>query len=93
MYKGSPVQEELKISYNIIREEKNFELAKFHDHLAATMACKASVKGNTRITIQDMESIIDQLRNCSNPFNCPHGRPTIIEFTIYELEKMFKRSI
>ncbi|MBR3161840.1 MAG: DNA mismatch repair endonuclease MutL [Bacilli bacterium] len=77
----------------VIREEKNFELAKFHDHLAATMACKASVKGNTRITIQDMESIIDQLRNCSNPFNCPHGRPTIIEFTIYELEKMFKRSI
>ena len=76
----------------VIKEEKNFELAKFHDHLAATMACKASVKGNTRISIQDMESIINQLRECENPFNCPHGRPTIIEFTIYELEKMFKRS-
>ncbi|MEE3342664.1 MAG: DNA mismatch repair endonuclease MutL [Bacilli bacterium] len=77
----------------VIREEKNFDLCKFHDHLAATMACKASVKGNTRITIKDMESIIDQLRKCDNPFNCPHGRPTIIEFTIYELEKMFKRSV
>ena len=77
----------------VIREEKNFELSKFHDHLAATMACKASVKGNTRITIEDMESLISQLRNCNNPFNCPHGRPTIIEFTIYELEKMFKRSV
>ena len=77
----------------IIKEEKNFNLAKFNDHLAATMACKASIKANTRITIQDMESIISQLRKCNNPFNCPHGRPTIIEFTIYELEKMFKRSI
>lgn len=77
----------------IIKEEKNFDLAKFNDHLAATMACKASVKGNTRITREDMESLIDQLRRCDNPFNCPHGRPTIIEFTIYELEKMFKRSM
>ena len=77
----------------IKEEEKHFDLAKFLDHLAATMACKASVKGNTRITIEDMESIINQLRKCKNPFNCPHGRPTIINFTIYELEKMFKRSI
>ena len=77
----------------VIDNEKNFDLAKFNKNLAATIACKASVKGNTRITIHDMESIIDQLRKCNNPFNCPHGRPTIIEFTKYELEKMFKRSI
>lgn len=77
----------------IKEEEKNFNLEKFLDHLAATMACKASVKGNTRITNEDMESIINKLRKCKNPFNCPHGRPTIINFTIYELEKMFKRSI
>lgn len=77
----------------IKEEEKHFDLAKFLDHLAATMACKASVKGNTRITKEDMESIINQLRECKNPFNCPHGRPTIINFTIYELEKMFKRSV
>lgn len=77
----------------IIKEEKNFDLARFNDHLAATIACKASIKANTRITKEDMESIIDQLRRCNNPFNCPHGRPTIIEFTIYEIEKMFKRSL
>lgn len=81
------------IMEQIIKEEKNFDLAKFRDHLAATIACKASIKANTRITKEDMESIIDQLRKCKNPFNCPHGRPVIIEFTIYELEKMFKRSI
>ena len=77
----------------VIKEEKDFELSKFIDHLAATIACKASVKGNTRITHEDQESIIDQLRKCNNPFNCPHGRPTMVWFTIYELEKMFKRSI
>ena len=77
----------------IKEEEKHFNLEKFLDHLAATMACKTSVKGNTRITKEDMESIISQLRQCNNPFNCPHGRPTIINFTIYELEKMFKRSV
>ena len=91
--RNNPDKVMMHIFEQVIREEKNFELAKFHDHLAATMACKASVKGNTRITINDMESIISQLRECDNPFNCPHGRPTIIEFTTYELEKMFKRSI
>ncbi len=77
----------------IIAEQSSFDLTKFVDHVAATMACKASIKGNTRITKEDMESIIDQLRRCKNPFNCPHGRPTIIEFRIYEIEKMFKRSM
>ena len=91
--KNNPDKVIRNIFDEVLKEEKDFELAKFHDHLAATMACKASIKGNTRITVDDMESIIDQLRNCENPFNCPHGRPTIIEFTIYELEKMFKRSV
>ena len=77
----------------IKEEEKHFELSRFLDHLAATMACKASVKGNTRITKEDMESIISQMRKCKNPFNCPHGRPTTIHFTTYEIEKMFKRSM
>ena len=91
--KSNPEKTIQNIFEQIIKEEKNFNLAKFNDHLAATMACKASVKANTRITKEDMESIINQLRKCNNPFNCPHGRPTIIEFTIYELEKMFKRSL
>ena len=77
----------------ILTKEKDFSLAKFNDHLAATIACKASIKANTNITFEGMESIIYQLRKCNNPFNCPHGRPTIIHFSIYEIEKMFKRSM
>ncbi len=77
----------------ILTKEKDFSIEKFNDNLSKMVACKASVKGNTRITVEDMESLISQLRQCDNPFNCPHGRPTIIHYTIYELEKLFKRSI
>jgi len=82
-----------KIIELILSKGNEFNLAKFHDNLAKIVSCKMSVKGNTNITVEAMESILDDLRLCSNPFNCPHGRPTIIHFTTYELEKMFKRSI
>ena len=81
-----------KIIEAVIHKEKNFDLAKFNDHLSATLACKASIKANTNLSINEMEELISDLRKCHNPFNCPHGRPTIITFTKYELEKMFKRS-
>ena len=80
-----------KIIELIINIPKDFDILKFNDKLAATAACKDSVKGNTNITIEQMESILSKLVLCDNPYNCPHGRPTIITFTKYELEKMFKR--
>ena len=82
-----------KIIELILYKEKDFSLAKFNDNLAKMVSCKMSVKANTRITTEAMESLISDLRKCNNPFNCPHGRPAIIHFTIYELEKMFKRSM
>ena len=69
----------------------NIDKVKFCDSIAKTLACKMSVKGNTRITMDAMQQIIDDLVLCDNPYNCPHGRPTIISFTKYELERMFKR--
>lgn len=57
----------------------------------ATMACKAAVKGNTTMSIQEMDALMDQLLQLENPYQCPHGRPTIISMTKYELEKKFKR--
>ncbi len=82
-----------KVFEEIVLKGTNFDLAKFNDSLAKLISCKMSVKANTRITIEAQEEIINKLRKCHNPFNCPHGRPTIIHFTIYEIEKMFKRSL
>lgn len=59
----------------------------------ATMACKAAVKGNMRISRQEMEALLDELLTLDNPYNCPHGRPTIISMSKYELEKKFKRIV
>lgn len=58
----------------------------------ATMACKASIKARHRLTIYEMSHLISELLACENPYSCPHGRPTIIKFNKYELEKMFKRT-
>lgn len=55
------------------------------------MACKKAVKANQRLSFEEMESLIEQLRNTKIPFTCPHGRPVIITLTKYDLEKMFKR--
>ena len=84
-------KESIEKLVDFVINDYNVDRIKFNDSLAKTLACKMSVKGNTRITEQDMQSIISDLVLCDNPYNCPHGRPTIITFTKYELEKMFKR--
>ena len=57
----------------------------------ATMACKAAVKGNTRMSMQEMDALMDSLLKLENPYQCPHGRPTMISMSRYEMEKKFKR--
>lgn len=59
----------------------------------ATMACKAAVKGNQQLSFSEASTLIDELLELDNPYNCPHGRPTIISMTKYELEKKFKRIV
>ncbi|MCR4566644.1 MAG: DNA mismatch repair endonuclease MutL [Pseudobutyrivibrio sp.] len=59
----------------------------------ATMSCKAAVKGNNRLSIPEIKTLIDDLLKLENPYHCPHGRPTMISFTEYELAKKFKRII
>ncbi len=57
----------------------------------ASMSCKAAVKGNNKLSVQEAEELIDQLLKLDNPYHCPHGRPTIISMSKYEIEKKFKR--
>lgn len=59
----------------------------------ASMSCKAAVKGNHRLSEKEAEALIDELLTLDNPYNCPHGRPTIIAMSKYELEKKFKRIV
>lgn len=68
------------------------DLGKLRTHAIATMACKASIKANDYLSIVEMQYLLDRLMTCDNPYACPHGRPTVIHYNKYELEKLFKRT-
>ncbi|KRE93139.1 hypothetical protein ASG89_06440 [Paenibacillus sp. Soil766] len=75
----------------IISDRKALDIAKLREKAAIMCSCKASIKANQSLSILEMETLIDRLASCRNPYTCPHGRPIVISFTTYELEKMFKR--
>lgn len=74
----------------LTQEKLSKNLSSVNDRIA-TMACKNAVKGNNRMSVREAETLIDELLTLDNPYNCPHGRPTIISYSKYELEKKFKR--
>lgn len=71
-----------------IRNDRNLILEKI-----ASMSCKAAVKGNQSISVQEAQELVDTLFTLENPYNCPHGRPTVISMSKYEIEKKFKRIV
>ena len=75
----------------IINNGDRFDPIRFNNRIIATIACKMSVRANTKLSIEAMEEIIKELILCKNPYNCAHGRPSIVKFSTYDLEKMFKR--
>ena len=75
----------------IIKSGANFDVIKFRDRAAAMLACKMSIKANMSISLEVMQHLLDDLALCDNPYNCAHGRPTIINFSSYDLNRMFKR--
>lgn len=76
-----------------LMEGKNTKETETVNLKIATMACKASVKGNMHLSVFEADKLISELLTLENPYNCPHGRPTIISFSKYEIEKMFKRIV
>lgn len=83
--------EKLRKIIEIIINEKDFSKEKFNEKIAITLACKMSIKANDYISLEEADKLIEKLLSCNNPYTCPHGRPTIINYSYYELEKLFKR--
>ena len=85
-------EESIRRIFELVSEIKGeFDRVKFNEKAAIRLACKMSVKANTNIGYKEQEELLNKLFKCQFPYTCPHGRPTIIKYPIYELEKMFKR--
>lgn len=80
----------IEILDSLSEETRRLDGTAITDHIA-TMACKAAVKGNHHLSFEEADALIGQLLEAKNPYTCPHGRPTIISISKYELEKKFKR--
>ena len=86
------LEDSIRTIIDVIIKEREFSIEKFNEKVATMMSCKHAVRANTHLTIEDMRDLVEDLRCCKNPFNCPHGRPTTIFYSNYDLEKLFKRS-
>ena len=75
----------------LIEDSTKFDRMKFLNRVAATTACKMSVRAHEYISLEQAKVILDDLFKCDNPYNCAHGRPTIVNYSAYELDRMFKR--
>ncbi|WP_421384725.1 DNA mismatch repair endonuclease MutL [Bacillus salacetis] len=70
---------------------KKVDIKKLREEAAIMMSCKASIKANQYLKNEEIQALLDELRRSEDPFTCPHGRPIIIHYSVYEMEKMFKR--
>ncbi|MCR5231103.1 MAG: DNA mismatch repair endonuclease MutL [Acholeplasmatales bacterium] len=83
-----------EIIYDILSnmiQSRKVDVIYFRDHIAKQIACKASIKANHTISLTEVNALVENLKKCKNPYTCPHGRPTIIRFSLKELEEMFER--
>lgn len=90
---GVTVQELFIEILDSLEAESRNKTPELLTHRIATAACKAAVKGNQMLSVPEADKLIDELLGLENPYHCPHGRPTIVSMTKYELEKKFKRIV
>jgi len=76
-----------------LEDHGNIDLKLLRDHLAKDISCKGSIKANQYISRQEVDQLMNDLRQCKNPYTCPHGRPTVIKLSHYDVERMFKRVV
>lgn len=84
-------EEVIKDMIDYVLKHERVDIKKLREDAAIMMSCKKSIKANHYLRNHEMAHLIDELRETTDPFTCPHGRPIIIELTTYELEKLFKR--
>ena len=87
------ITESLRKIIEIVIKENDFSKEKFNEKIAINLSCKMAIKANDYISLEEAEKLLETLLKCQNPYTCPHGRPTIINYTYYELEKLFKRAM
>lgn len=75
----------------LVLDKKQLDIAKLREEAAILMSCKLSIKANYYLSKEQMNVLVTDLRECEQPYTCPHGRPVVIHFSSYEVEKMFKR--
>ena len=76
---------------DIWQRDQQIDIGSLREHAIATMACHSSIRFNRPLTMEEMEKVITDLRQCEQPFHCPHGRPTIICMKDAQLRKEFER--
>lgn len=88
------VTDTIRKMVELLIEDTKLSKEKFNDHFIATTACRMSIKANDYISLEEANELVETLlTTCENPYHCPHGRPVIIHYTYYELEKLFKRVV
>lgn len=88
------VTDTIRKMIELLIEDTKLSKEKFNDHFIATTACRMSIKANDYISLEEANELVETLlTTCENPYHCPHGRPVIIHYTYYELEKLFKRVV
>ncbi|KZR59396.1 DNA mismatch repair endonuclease MutL [Pseudobacillus badius] len=89
-----PKGEEQQMIEGIIEQMlsmRKVDIKKLREEAAIMMSCKASIKANHHLRNDEIQQLLDDLRRCSDPFTCPHGRPIVVHYSTYQIERMFKR--
>ncbi len=86
-------QEAILDIVNTFLNKRNLKINEIYDRIAKSVSCKKSLKAHMNIRLEEVNFLLEELDHCKMPYTCPHGRPTLIKFSIYEIEKLFKRVI
>ncbi len=91
--KGNEPERIVERIVTFLVNKKEFNIGMYRDAMAKMVSCKESIKGNNHTTPEEAIHLYEELKTCINPFNCPHGRPSIVKMSVLEIERMFRRIV